>query len=175
MSEEYGYTEAFKAQREAQSKFDYFFIGVTLVALSLSIETFKAENSIHPYLMILTWFLLLTSFLAGIYRQERITTFLAAEAEYKRIKAELDVFEKAHQKGEKLRSETSGMIITPTQLPKIIDWLKERSAEQDKYRKKDITRTSIAYRIQKWTFILAIISYMFFRLINLYPNILCIK
>ncbi len=44
MAEEYGYIQAFKHSRQYQNKFEYFFIGVILASLSLSIQIKFPEN-----------------------------------------------------------------------------------------------------------------------------------
>jgi len=73
---EYGYTQAFLTQREAQGKFDCYLLAVTIALLALSIQTFKSEDGVQfIFLMVITWFGLIMSFLAGLYRQEKLNLF----------------------------------------------------------------------------------------------------
>lgn len=51
MLEEYGYTQAFKYYRQTQTKFDYFFIGVILASLSLSLQIKTNSDMCSFYLL----------------------------------------------------------------------------------------------------------------------------
>ena len=72
MNEDYSYKEAFIHHRDSQNKFDYYFLGVILAALSLSIQTYDSTKEPNDTLLIIiSWVLFLFSFLAGFFRQER--------------------------------------------------------------------------------------------------------
>ena len=79
MSENYGYIEAFKSYRQAQTKYDYFFIGVILASLSLSLQI-TTTGMCSLYLLFFSWVSLAISLLFGLFRIEQINNFLRVEA-----------------------------------------------------------------------------------------------
>lgn len=171
MSQEYSYFDAVKVHREAQSKFDYFFLGVTITLLSLSIQTFKQENEGCLLLVIATWSLLLMSFLSGLYRQVKITTMLGSEAEFLGYKTEIKPIEDALRSGETFVSESTKEIIGQDKVSQRLELLKKGAAVHDSHRRKSANRSWAAYVIQKWTFILSIVLYILFKTTNLYPGL----
>lgn len=68
MSEDNGYKDAFNFHRSVQNKFEYFFLGVILASLSLSVQSFNPALENHQvFLIFLSWLLFLISFLAGFF------------------------------------------------------------------------------------------------------------
>lgn len=150
LEEKWGYVEAFKAQRESHQKFNYYFLGVIVALLSLSIQTFKPESyTSFKFLIIFFWALLTVSFLSGMYRMEKIIVFLGAETESLGIKAMLDRFEEG-KKGE-----------VPLKLTEKGERMKKKSEESLKSQ-------LVAYKIQKWAFVLALVVFFFFGVVNIY-------
>lgn len=168
MPEQFGYIESFKATREAQQKFDYFYLGVVLATLALSIQTFST-TPIHcyRYLLLVSWGLWLVSFVAGFFRIERTLGFLSIETSYLQYKAQQDNFSKALS-GEiqvfKALKESWSTDELKEELGKI-DSILELS---DKLKKARIKHTRIAYQISKWSYFIGIVSYVLFRGINLF-------
>ncbi len=63
------YIELVKAQRDAQKKYDYYFLAVIVTLLSLSIQSYKPNDLLTLLFVIsIVWILLLASFLSGMYR-----------------------------------------------------------------------------------------------------------
>lgn len=63
------YTQLFIEHRRSQEKFDYYFLGIIIGLLSLSIQFFNPDLNAHSYyLMVITWAFLLISFINGIFR-----------------------------------------------------------------------------------------------------------
>ncbi|RIK67580.1 hypothetical protein DCC62_24710 [candidate division KSB1 bacterium] len=167
--QEYGYTQAFLAQRDAQRKFDYYFLGVTLALLTLSIQTFNASIATkHVQLMIFTWLALLISFLSGLYRQEMNSLFFKNEAIRMQYEPKLESLRKIVEKGEAL-FDSSMKPWSLEDISKEINTLRSivdsASSRQDKYN----TRANIAYGIHKWFFVLAILSFVLYKVVNCLP------
>lgn len=171
MSQEYSYFDAVKEHREAQGKFDYFFLGVVVTLLSLSIQTFKQEDEGCLFLMIVTWSLLLSSFLSGLYRQVKIVTMLGSEAEFLGYKTQINPIEDALREGETFVSESTGEKVGKDKILQRIELLKKGATVHDEHRKKSAKRSWIAYVIQKWTFVLSILSFILFKAANFYPQL----
>ena len=56
MSEDNGYKDAFNFHRATQNKFEYFFLGVILASLSLSVQTFNpAIENQQVILIYISW------------------------------------------------------------------------------------------------------------------------
>jgi len=115
MPEEYGYIQAFKYYRQTQTKFDYFFLGVILATLSLSLQIKTNEEMCSFYLLILSWSLLLTSLLSGLFRIERINMFLRVETDKLSFLQKKTNIENAKLKGQEIY-KTSTEIWQPDQL-----------------------------------------------------------
>lgn len=168
MAEDYGYIDAFKYYRRAQSRFDYFFIGVILASFSLSIQTFNPLAYYSSvYLMVLTWVLLLVSFLSGLFRIERINMSLRVEADNLSFRSKKEIFDKG-KLGEIILHKTRTDIWQPEELTNEISTL---NSFLDKSKNLMITynkQTLRAYQVQKWCFIIAIFSYALFKLTNIY-------
>lgn len=136
--EEYVYKDAINSYRSARNKYDYFFLAVTVTLLSLSIQTFSPnESKEFLFLIYSAWGLLLISFLFGIYKQEKIILFLGDESDI--------IYARQYQR----KTEES-------------KYIKGGNQALDKTNKY----ITVAYHIQKWSFVLAIISYIFFKILN---------
>jgi hypothetical protein len=73
MEEKLNFESLFAYGREYQTKFDYYFLGIIVSLLALSIQTFNPdENTNLVFLIIISWVLLIISMLAGFFRFERI-------------------------------------------------------------------------------------------------------
>lgn len=141
MEKEYSYIDSLKAHRDASNKFDYFILAVILALLSLSIQTFNPDTEIVcVYLIYVFWFLLLISLLSGFYRQERNILFLADETDkIYAIQYQNKTEDSKHVKG------------------------------ANESLKKNERKALISYHIQRWTFVLALIIYIIFKIVN-YEN-----
>lgn len=166
MPEEFGYIESFKAAREAQQKFDYFYVGVVLATLALSIQSYSS-TPINCYLLILSWGLWLISFIAVFFRIEKTLSFLSIETGYLQYKQKHDMFSKAQ----------AGQIefVKSPNVPWMEEELKEELAKMedllqfsDKLKKSRIKQARVAYQISKWSYFLGVVSYVTFRAVNLY-------
>ena len=165
---EYNYTDAFKTARESQSKYDYFFLGVTLGVLSLSIQTFKPDESFRlPILMIVSWILWLASFLAGLFRQERINMFLRTEADFLRFKPRQDILLKA-KSGEQTIYKSPDSLWTSEEVDKELADANDVLSMTESYKQKHNRSATIAYPIQKWSFVGGLVLYAAFRIVNLF-------
>jgi hypothetical protein len=139
MEEKFSYLGALKNFREAQKKFDYFFLGITLAFLSLSVQSFQINNDNHfNYLIIVAWIFLLVSFLCGFYRLEKMILIFSAETD---IRESIEI---------KKKSSDS-------------DYFKKGYKYLDKTNKK----SEIAYKIQKWCFIASLFVFVLFKSINI--------
>lgn len=158
------YFELVKGQRESQKKYDYYFLAVILTLLSLSIGSYKPSDFENwNYIIVLVWILLLISFLAGMYRQERINISLYNEAEQTWLHDELAGIEHAINNA----TEVIGEQWTPQKIrqerdkfKKLIDEINENMSESEK-------RAFTAYKIQKWGFVLSLILYSILKVINI--------
>jgi len=165
---EYNYTDAFKTARESQSKYDYFFLGATLGVLSLSIQTFKPDEFLRlPALAILSWILWLASFLAGLLRQERINMFLRTEAGFIRFKPRQDILLKA-KSGEQTIYKSPDSLWTSEEIDKELADVNDMVSMAESYKKKHNHSATIAYSIQKWSFVGGLVLYAAFRIVNLF-------
>jgi hypothetical protein len=125
-----------------------YFLGVILALLSLSIQTYKpADYTSFHFLMIIVWILLLVSFLAGLYRMERIVVFLQEETKYIGIKQFLN---ENVLKGEKLNK------------------VKDEAKKANGGKRESYKCQLVTYEVQKWTFVSALIVYLFFKVANIY-------
>ncbi len=70
------YYERHTEATRSQEKFDYYFLGIIIGLLSLSIHTFDPTISYQSYYLIIgTWILLLISFSAGFFRLTQTLRF----------------------------------------------------------------------------------------------------
>lgn len=160
------YFELVKSQRESQKKYDYYFLGVILALLSLSIQSYKPSDFQHfSFIIVFVWILLLISFLAGMYRQERINMTLLNEADQTWMKDELAGIEQAINNATEITKST-GEKWTPQEIRRERDKFKEMIDKINdsitKLEKKAIT----AYNIQKWAFVLSLILYSVLKILN---------
>lgn len=170
MPEEFGYVESFKAAREAQQKFDYFYLGVILATLALSIQTFSSTPTFcFRWLLILSWAFWLVSFLAGFFRIERTVNFFTVETLYLQYKKQHDLFSKAAT-GEVSLFKSPNIPWTADELSEELGKLDDILDLNDKLKKTRTKQAHIAYQVSKWAFFLGIFSYIIFRAINLYAQ-----
>lgn len=164
----YDYTDAFKTARESQTKYDYFFLGVTLGVLSLSIQTFKPDESLRlPILVVCSWVLWLVSFLAGLFRQERINMFLRTEAGFLKFKPRQEILLKA-QSGEQTIYKSPDSLWTSEEIDQELAEVNDAVSMAESYKKKHNRHAFIAYSIQKWSFVSGLLLYAGFRIMNLF-------
>jgi hypothetical protein len=76
---EFTYADAVKTARDAQQKFEYFFLGVVLATASLSLQTIPSVNC--PWLLFSSWIAWIASMISGFIRIERMVSFYAIEAQ----------------------------------------------------------------------------------------------
>lgn len=171
MAESYGYIEAFRSYRQAQTKFDYFFTGVILASLSLSLQIRIDDKTCSIYLIIFSWCLLLISLLSGMFRIERINMFLRVEADKLSSLQKKSRIENAEFQGQPL-FKTSTEIWEPDELTNEISKLDGVLASAENYIKAFNVHTLRAYQIQKWCFIFAVFSFALFKVTNIFHFLL---
>ncbi len=167
MTEEYGYIQAFKSYRQAQTKFDYFFLGVILATLSLSLQIKTNEEMCSFYLLISTWLLLLISLSSGLFRIERINMFLRVEADKLSFLQKKTNIDNAKLQGAQI-FKTSSEIWKPDELTNEISKLDGIITSSENFINIFNKHTLCAYQIQKWCFIYAIFSFVLFRVTNIF-------
>ena len=167
MSDEYGYIQAFKYYRQTQTKFDYFFIGIILASLSLSLQIKTNEEICSLYLLISTWSLLLVSLLSGLFRIERVNMFLRVEADKLSFLQKKINFEKAKLQGQPI-FKTSTVIWEPEEITNEISKLDGILTSSENFINTFNDHTLRAYQIQKWCFIFAVFSFALFRITNIF-------
>ncbi len=168
MSEEYSYKEAFLHYRNAQNKFDYFFLGVVLAALSLSIQSFNlTEPQQCVFLLFASWFLMLCSFLAGFFRQERLNMVNYVEV-YRISQSTLKNTLENSQKGVIVLQKPDSGLWTEDE---IIENLANANSILDlskSFLNKYNKQSALAYQLQKWFFFFALLLYIIFKIVNYY-------
>ncbi len=98
MSDKNEYIEMFLELRKSQEKFNYYFLGIIIGLLSLSIQTFDPKILYHSiYLMIITWMLLLVSFSAGFFYETQSLKFKKADLTKSSNKNLADQYLKTYQ------------------------------------------------------------------------------
>ena len=166
MSEEYNYRDAFIHHRNAQNKFDYFFLGVILAALSLSIQSYDSSKELNfTFLIFSSWFLFLCSFLSGFLRQERLNLSYMIEAERMPQHKRKAMFEKA-ERGEAILVNSYSEDWSESEIKKNLEKVNEILNISESYLKKYTKHSLLAYQIQKWTFFYASLSYILFKVSN---------
>jgi len=166
ISKENIYYEAVKATRDSQRKFDYFFLGVCLALVSLSVQTHETTSpNSHIYLLIISWTLLIVSFLSGMYRQEAINTFLRIEADLMPEQEILDRFNQ-YKTLDQTIIKPDGQEWTSDEIDEVRLKKKIAIERANTLMGKKADRGLWAYRFQKWSFVMAIIFYMLFKIIN---------
>ncbi len=76
------YNERYKEINRSQEKFDYYFLGIIIGLLSLSIQKFDPTISYQSYYLIIgTWISLLFSFSAGFFRLTQTLRFKQVDLE----------------------------------------------------------------------------------------------
>jgi len=167
MPEEYGYVQAFKYYRQTQTKFDYFFLGVILASLSLSLQIKTNEEMCSFYLLILTWSLLLTSLLSGLFRIERINMFLRVEADKLSFFQKKKNIENARLSGQPIY-KTSTEVWQPDELTNEISSLVSILDSSENFINTFNKQSLLAYQVQKWCFIFSVFSFSLFRITNIF-------
>jgi len=132
---ELSYIKWLKSYKEGHKKFNYYLLGVSLAALSLSVQAFESQpQNSSDFLMIIVWILLLLSVLCGFYRLEKI---VLAEL------IEVDILEEIEVNKRNASS-------------KPVD---SKYKVLDKIDKKMIT----TYQIQKWSLLLALVVFVVYK------------
>lgn len=161
------YFELVKNQRESQKKYDYYFLAVILTLLSLSIQSYKPSDFENfTCIIVLVWVLLLISFLAGMYRQERINISLFNEAEKTWSSDELAGIEHAINNDTEIIKST-GEQWTPQEIRQERDKFKRLIDKANENISKSDKRAITAYNIQKWAFVVSLILYSVLKIINI--------
>lgn len=76
------YKEFVLKQREAQSKWDYFFISISFAFIVITYQAYNNDASKgFEYLALISWLSMLTSALIGLYRLRRIYAFMGIESD----------------------------------------------------------------------------------------------
>jgi len=166
MNEDYTYKEAFIYQRDLQTKFDYYFLGVILAALSLSIQTYDSTKEYSAFfLIILSWILFLISFLAGFFRQEKINSAYYTATERIKQKKRKELFDNA-QSGVVTLQKSMNELWTKEEIQESLENINDILSISDKYIKKYERQSLLAYQIQKWSFFYASYLYILFKIAN---------
>lgn len=77
------YKEFLLKQRDSQSKFDYFFIGLSLGFLAITFQTNHiSEELAFEYILLIAWFAMLVSIFFGILRLRRIYILYSKETDH---------------------------------------------------------------------------------------------
>ena len=159
MSQKYSYIESFLEYKKSLNKFDYFFLGVILGLLSLSIQTFKyTKETDSVYLIIITWILLLIGFISGFFRQERINMLMRVETDRLSFFSQKDIFQKAKD-GEIQLYLTPEEIWSPEEIANQLSKFEKINALSDDFIDVYKKHSQTAYNIQKWSFFLALIIF----------------
>jgi hypothetical protein len=168
MSEEYSFKEAFLHHRNSQNKFDYFFLGVVLAALSISIQSFNStEIYKYTFLLFISWFLLLFSFLAGFFRQERLNMAYRVEVDRINQSDRKETLENA-VKGVHILQNPDGSFWSKDTIKKNLDNANSILSLAEAYLKKYNNQSIWAYQLQKWFFFFSILLYIIFKIANYY-------
>jgi len=158
--------------RESQKKFDYFFLGVIIGLLAISIQTYKPESYANfSYLIIVSWGLLLISFLSGMYKQEQFNKYLLIEI------SEFSTSEQLYDINRVLEEEALGVLDKEDDPFRNLGWSEREYWEfsdeaKDKLEKTRIIlsklkqRIDIAYSIKKWSFIAGLLMFAILRFLN---------
>jgi len=166
MNEEYNYRDAFIHHRNAQNKFDYFFLGVILAALSLSIQSYDSSSELNfTFLILSSWLLYLCSFLAGFFRQERLNISYMIEAEQMPQQKKKNMFESAN-KGEIILENSYKEEWSKEEIKKSLENVNDVLNISETYFKKYNKHSLYAYQIQKWSFFYASLFYILFKVSN---------
>lgn len=167
MADDFGYTESFKSAREAQQKFDYYFLGVVLATLSLSIQTnISAETIVCKNLLIASWIFWIISLVAGFVRQERTISVLSLETRSLADKPRRDVFDQA-KKGQQIILKSATEQWSQEEIKKELDNLNHIIDSSDKLKDKRAKHALVAYHIVKWSYFIGVVCYVVFRTLNI--------
>lgn len=167
MSEEHSYyREAVKTAREVKNKYDYFFLGVTLAVLSISIQGFNpTSKTSYNYLILISWLALIISFLSGMYQQQRLYMFLKVEADKIYHLPSLSNWERG--KTGELIYKPSGETLSVDEIKKAYDNTHSLLEIADQYLQKYARHANNAYEIQKWSFLIGLILMASFKFLNI--------
>lgn len=161
------YLELVKSQRDSQKKYDYYFLAVILTLLSLSIQSYNPADFInYRWLIAVVWILLLISFLAGMYRQEKINIHLFNEAEKTWMSDELTGIKQAINNATEIVKST-GEQYTPQEIRQERDKFKRLINKANEIMSKSGKRAITAYNIQKGSFVVSLILYSILKIINI--------
>ncbi|MFC1785565.1 hypothetical protein ACFL0J_08070 [Candidatus Neomarinimicrobiota bacterium] len=172
MSEEYGYIQAFNASRQYQNKFEYFFMGVILASLSLSVQIKIPEEATSLYLLIASWILFLISFLSGLFRFERINMFFRIEAEKLSFYKKRNNFTEAKE-GQLTLLKDSKSEWKPEEIIEQISKFEGLLESADRFISYYNKQSSIAYQIQKWGFLFGLVSFALYKISNIFHLTVC--
>lgn len=168
MAEQYTYKDSMLSLRESQKKFDYFFMGVTLAFLAFSVEKFEYNKNYEWILLVpVGWVLLLISLLAGMFRQESITTFLRYEVKKLQYEPRAELFEMAaNGQGTIVKDPLGSVRWDPAAIKSENQKMKEIMKSIKDGEDNMMARMMRGYQIQKWAFVLGLISSIVFKIVN---------
>ncbi|MCP4970062.1 MAG: hypothetical protein GY932_05635 [Arcobacter sp.] len=139
MSEKLNYEKLFLTGLELEQKFDYYFLGVIIAILSFSIQSFEPDKVYSCKLILfVSWSLLFISLLAGFYRLERIKMMIHYDTN-RMYKIQYENY-----------SPNSDVVT------------------QYFDKSKNVSDKALSsYKVEKWSFIIAILGFLTFKIINM--------
>ncbi len=167
MSATYTYLDAFKDYRESQKKYDYFFLGVILASLSLSVQMIDLPSS-NPLraLALLSWGLFFLSFLSGMFRQERLLRFYRIEADKIKYSTRKEQFVLGLA-GQAIIESAPNVVWTAAEMTDQVAKLDYAIDLAKKYLGRDQQVTSYSYAIQKWCYVAAMVGLIIIKFCDL--------
>lgn len=161
------YDDLFKDSKQYQNKFDFLFLSIIIGTLAFSVQTFEPKPDTKSiYLLIFTWAMLIFSFMAGFFRIERITLFLKVESEKIRYKQKQHIFNNALSGSVQIQLE-QGKLMPSADIKENFQKIGKILNLSDKFLDTYNKHILIAYQIQKWSFLFAILCYSLFKVSNL--------
>jgi hypothetical protein len=133
------YLDKIKSFNKDQRKFDYFFLGISMALLSLSVQSYQISTMArYDLLLIVAWLFLLLSILCGFFRFEKTLLSLSSEVEI------IEAVEIGNKSTES-------------------DFVRGGHKAIDKYNKHAV----ILYKIQKWYFIISLLLFITYKSIDI--------
>jgi len=164
------YFELVRDYRSSQNKFDFFFLGVILGLLSLSIQTFNTTESIHSvYLIVSTWISLVFSLIAGLFRQERMQMSNMIETDIigMNIDERKNFLETAQANNQTIYKEV-GVLWSAEEIQNSISNMGRIKILSNKREKIYAHQAQKAYQFKKWFFLFSIVLYGLYKVTNIF-------
>ena len=167
MNEISKHNELIDQYRASLSRFDFFFLSVILGALALSIQTFDLNSDPRSiYLIIITWTMLLTSFVAGLFRQERLNMYRLVEIKSLEIPSEKQTLDMAKD-GKLTLVKNHNQPWSIEEIHDAFTNLLEIEKLTDSYKRLHSKQAQKAYLIKKWSFLYAMFTYALYKITNI--------